>query len=143
MKVEFKNLQDKLEVIEHTIRKTTAPDVEYTSQAQEHLQARLLLKKFDDQFINFSIAYYSADNEFLGLDNSGEIYISKSKDKSVAISTPIDAPENTDRAIVRFIFEEEANSDSSFYELAAKIGLAIFIAWLGLSLFKSFVSFFK
>lgn len=144
MNIEFKNLQDKFQIIEHAIRKSTAPDADNTSnQKSDYLQARLLLKKFHDEYLNFSISYYGAENEFIGLDNSGEVYITKSKDMSVALSTPIDVPENTDRVIVRFIFEDEINADNGFYETIFKIGLTLLVGWLALSLLKSFVTFFS
>jgi hypothetical protein len=144
MKIEFKNLQDKFQVIEHVIRKSNPQyfDDPHDNNEYFYLQARLLLKNFDDNSLNFSVSYYGKENNFMGLDTADDIFVTKSQDKSVAISTPLDIPEQAEHVIVRFIFEDEVNADNNFYDISFKISLAIFIAWLGLSLTKSFISFF-
>jgi len=144
MKVEFKNLQDKFQILEHVIRKSSIQSHRCENSQEKNetdfLQARLLLKKFDDETLNFSVSYYGKNNEFLGLDTAEELFLTRSKDRSVAISTPLDIPDKVERVIVRFIFEDEINADNGFYEILFKITLAMFVAWLGLSLFKSFSS---
>jgi len=146
MKVEFKNLQDRFQILEHVIRKSTIQSSYCENTLEKHesdfLQARLLFKKFNDETLNFSVSYYGKKNEFLGLDTVEEIFLRKSKDRSYAISTPLDIPDSVERVIVRFIFEDEINADNGFYEIMFKVALAMLIAWLGLSLFKSFSSFF-
>ena len=138
MKIEFKNLDDRFEVIEHVIRDKRWEYTEDGMKPIPHLQAILFVKDFDDECVDFSISYYSADNEFLGLDDSDTLHLSQSKDKSVSISVPLDIPKNASRAVARFIFNDEADFLSGFYGYALKGLTVLGLIWLASMIVNNF-----
>ncbi len=139
MEIEFKNLDDRIEIIEHTIRTTKLDiDGEAFDQATQHLQARLFINDFDGDCLNCSISYYSENNEFLGLDDSGSMYLTPANDKSIAISLPVDIPANATKSVVRFIFDDEVSEIAGFYSYVLKALSILGLIWLAVTIFNNF-----
>ena len=137
MEIEFKNLDGRFEVIEHVLRKATLPYAEGDAEPIMHLQARLMIQEFKDDCIDCSISYYDENHGFLGLDSCDSIFLTKSKDNSVPISVALDIPEGAHKAVVRFIFNDDAKAIEGFYRYALK-GLTILgLFWLATLILKN------
>lgn len=139
MEIEFKNLDGRIEVIEHTIRNTKFDvDSDQLDEKVEHLQARLLVNDFDGDCVNCSISYYSSDNVFLGLNDSGPIYLTPASDRSVSVSLPMDIPEKTVKVVVRLLFDDEVSGIIGFYGYALRALFVLLLAWLAMVIIKTF-----
>lgn len=61
MEIEFKNLDDRVDVIEHAVRSLKP---EYSEgEPSEHLQARLFVRDFEESCVDYSISYYGEHGE--------------------------------------------------------------------------------
>ena len=139
VEVEFKNLDDRIEVLEYAIRTTNLESEGIVNdQSIKHLQGRLLVNDTNQDCLNCSISYYSSSHEFLGLDDSGLIYLKPAGDRSVSMSLPMDIPLKASKAIVRFIFDDEVSGVIGFYGFMLKAFSILILLWLAITVINSF-----
>ena len=135
MDIEFKGLDETLNISDHTIREVTESfgSSDVPPKKQTHFQALITGSRISkNSIINCLFKYYGEDNQFLGLDKQ-DVWVQEKQ--PIALSINITIPDGTVRSEIQF----DIRKDFGIY-LAWLWGLGIFfIIFLGInSLFNLF-----